>query len=506
MIQQEPFARDEILPSWWANRIQDRIAPLSNLRLDLSSTTTVRANAGANDDAMVVNVAGNWRKAEAAITRAHPGGGAGTYLVFVTAKAQTIVNTPLPNTDNTDYTFALAIVPNATTPTIVAGTVDIYRRVGHLTWDGAAITALVQEVGAVLGAQLDDATLVSGGVTATRQPGGGWLLDHAAGSISNSHISAGAAIAKSKLAALAIVDADVASGAAIAKAKLAALAIADADVASGAAIAESKLALASDAVAGTASRRTLGTGAQQAAAGTDTRFPAGVDIVSADLAAAVQQALFQPGDLKAGAYITAQTGWLLCDGTASSRTTFAVLFAATNVITTATRNGTITLTAIPSTTGWQVGWKVSGTGIAAGTTIASIVSGTSITLSITASGSGSGGALVVGPYGIGDGSTTFNVPDFRGRGLVGMGTHNNVNALSDSDGLVVANRIPQHYHLIDGSEMNTGPTGTAGALDRPASADTPGRAGGFQFVWGVAHNDGPEGGPAYGVVNWFIKT
>lgn len=42
----------------------------------------------------------------------------------------------------------------------------------------------------------------------------------------------------------------------------------NADVADAAAIAESKLALASDAAAGTASRRTLGTGATQAAAGT----------------------------------------------------------------------------------------------------------------------------------------------------------------------------------------------------------------------------------------------
>lgn len=41
----------------------------------------------------------------------------------------------------------------------------------------------------------------------------------------------------------------------------------NADVAAGAAIAESKLALASDAAAGTASRRTLGTGAAQAAPG-----------------------------------------------------------------------------------------------------------------------------------------------------------------------------------------------------------------------------------------------
>lgn len=48
--------------------------------------------------------------------------------------------------------------------------------------------------------------------------------------------------------------------------------VTDAKVASGAAIAESKLSLASDAVAATASRRTLGTGAQQAAAGNDSRL------------------------------------------------------------------------------------------------------------------------------------------------------------------------------------------------------------------------------------------
>jgi hypothetical protein len=48
--------------------------------------------------------------------------------------------------------------------------------------------------------------------------------------------------------------------------------VVDASVSASAAIAESKLALASDAAAGTASRRTLGTGAQQAAAGNDSRI------------------------------------------------------------------------------------------------------------------------------------------------------------------------------------------------------------------------------------------
>lgn len=69
-----------------------------------------------------------------------------------------------------------------------------------------------------------------------------------------------------------IVDADIGSGAAIAKTKLAALDVVNADVNGSAAIAESKLNLATDAVAGTGSRRTLGTGAQQAAPGNDARF------------------------------------------------------------------------------------------------------------------------------------------------------------------------------------------------------------------------------------------
>jgi len=61
------------------------------------------------------------------------------------------------------------------------------------------------------------------------------------GSVTDVKVAAGTAIAKSKLAALEIVNADVATGAAIAKAKLAALEIVNADVATGAAIAKSKL-------------------------------------------------------------------------------------------------------------------------------------------------------------------------------------------------------------------------------------------------------------------------
>jgi hypothetical protein len=81
---------------------------------------------------------------------------------------------------------------------------------------------------------------------------------------------------------------------------LANLIVVDANVSATAAIAESKLNLATDAAAGTGSRRTLGTGALQAAAGNDARFtdartpiahhvthePGGTDAMAVDAAAA----------------------------------------------------------------------------------------------------------------------------------------------------------------------------------------------------------------------------
>lgn len=74
------------------------------------------------------------------------------------------------------------------------------------------------------------------------------------------------------IAAGVIVNADINAGAAIAKSKLASIDVVNADVNAAAAIAESKLNLATDAAAGTGSRRTIGTGALQAAAGNDARF------------------------------------------------------------------------------------------------------------------------------------------------------------------------------------------------------------------------------------------
>lgn len=110
------------------------------------------------------------------------------------------------------------------------------------------------------------------------------------GTVTDAKVASGAAIAESKLNLASDAAAGTASRRTLGTGALQAASgtdgrftdtrtptdgtVTDAKVAVGAAIAESKLSLASDAAAGTASRRTLGTGALQAAAGNDARFTA----------------------------------------------------------------------------------------------------------------------------------------------------------------------------------------------------------------------------------------
>jgi microcystin-dependent protein len=153
------------------------------------------------------------------------------------------------------------------------------------------------------------------------------------------------------------------------------------------------------------------------------------------------------GRIEAYAGATAPTGYLLCDGTAVSRTTYAALFAVT------------------STT-----------------------------------------------YGVGDGSTTFNVPDLRGRVPVGVGTNASVNARALSDGVAVANRRPQHQHTTHTHSLTVpgavnvlfaGASQYQSGVDRPGQASSPTTA---------AANDGGSGvatdsldAPAWLTVNYIIS-
>ena len=98
-----------------------------------------------------------------------------------------------------------------------------------------------------------------------------------------------------------------------------------------------------------------------------------------------------PGTLKAYAGGSSPLGYLMCDGLAVSRSTYAAL------------------------------WTTIGT-----------------------------------TYGVGDGSTTFNVPDMRGRMPVGVGSHADVSALGNNDGATLADRRVKHKHSRAGSASMTG--------------------------------------------------
>ena len=112
---------------------------------------------------------------------------------------------------------------------------------------------------------------------------------------------------------------------------------------------------------------------------------------------------------------------------------------------------------------------------------------------------------ISGTFGIGDGSTTFNLPDLRGRTIIGLGTNAAVNALALSDGVAVANRRPQHRHT---PHTHSGATFAVQQI---------GASGGTGYYLGTAGTIGTTDGgsgtatdsldaPAFLVTNYIIST
>lgn len=124
-----------MFPVFWTDAIQEFLSGLHyGVQLVRPTTTSLRLLATAAEP-VAIGIGGRWRYATADVTATHPGGAAGVYKVFVTAHNESLSNSPLPNTDNTDYSLGLVIT--ATTP----GGVDSYRQIGTCTWDGSKITS-----------------------------------------------------------------------------------------------------------------------------------------------------------------------------------------------------------------------------------------------------------------------------------------------------------------------------------------------------------------------------
>ena len=106
------------------------------------------------------------------------------------------------------------------------------------------------------------------------------------------------------------------------------------------------------------------------------------------------------------------------DGRDISRASHPIFVARVTWIESVSRGAGLTTVAWPDTSELRVGMRVSGVGVPGGTVIASINTATQFSISNPFSSSGTSD-LMVAPYGVGNGTTTINVPDRRGR--VGVG-------------------------------------------------------------------------------------
>lgn len=162
---------------------------------------------------------------------------------------------------------------------------------------------------------------------------------------------------------------------------------------------------------------------------------------------------------------TIPTNWQLAFGQALSRTTFATLLAAITIQTTTGNciSTSTTVSGFASTAQIPVGSAIEASCLPTGTTVASIVNSSTITVS--QAGTATGTFTVTDfPWGNGDGATTFNVPDLRGRTFAGA------DCLGSSlqSGAGCAGRLTSATN--SGASANFGGTG----------AQVPGLAGGAQ--------------------------
>jgi microcystin-dependent protein len=213
--------------------------------------------------------------------------------------------------------------------------------------------------------------------------------------------------------------------------------------------------------------------------------------VSTDAAAFGQIGVFY-GQVVASAAPVIPSLWLLCDGTTKSRTTYSALFAALcpplgNPTVTIASPGVFSLTTHGFVNGDTVYLTTTGalpTGLSANTLYYVVVSASNTFelsttrggAAINTSGSQSGTHTINAcPYGLGNGSTTFNVPNLLGAVPLGTGasgqngatthtmgqvggeeTHLLLSTESGQPGFTTGIESADHTHNVAGNSGNGG--------------------------------------------------
>jgi len=194
----------------------------------------------------------------------------------------------------------------------------------------------------------------------------------------------------------------------------------------------------------------------------------------------------QPGTVVDFAGATAPAGYLLCDASQQSRTTYPLLYQAITQVQSCTTNSNTTLNVV-SNLQFYVGMAVEGVGILSGTTLTVVdtLTPTVVTISQAATTSATANARFFN-WGNGNGSTTFTLPPSSRRTFIGSGGTGGLTSggvagtvLGQSGGnesvvLTIA-QLAAHDHPGSTVAVSTQPTSTSGS-------ETTTRAGGTTSV------------------------